>query len=136
MFNNLVLNDLELTFTSAPCQPCEREVYLVEKVSFSQNQELIFEIMNRENIVSTVVLKLSNDYDSKMIFASLYGQLGIGTEINGQPAGKINLAELIGKQAIFTFQPYTFDNGTSYMNVKDILLLGTLDLKISEEGEK
>lgn len=117
---------LKIIYTTAPEMPYEREAYLIIRVSLSQNRDLLLEVKDGNGLTQTIVVKLSNNYDFRMLFASLYNQIGVSEEIDGNLVGKIDFSMLTGMHAIFTFQAFNFDNGNSYRNVKDILLTDNL----------
>ncbi|MFT9412280.1 hypothetical protein [Liquorilactobacillus hordei] len=120
------IDELKVIYTTAPEMPYERESYSIIRVSLSQNQDLLLEVKNGEGLLQTIVVKLSNKYDFRMLFTSLYNQIGVSEEVDGNMVGKIDFSMLTGMRAIFTFQTFNFDNGNSYRNVKDILLTDQL----------
>lgn len=132
---NMKTDGLKIIYTTAPEMPYERELYSIIRVSLSQNQDLLLEVKNSEDLLQTIVVKLSNKYDFRMLFTSLYNQIGVSEEVDGNMVGKIDFSKLGGMHAIFTFQTFNFDNGNSYRNVKDILLTDHL-LYSCEHDEK
>lgn len=136
---------LQLVYKSAPTSPYERKLLFVNQISISQNKELIFKLQNEEGDNESVVIKLLNQYDSKMLFVSLFNQIGTVKEKGETNIGVIDLSKLVGSWCLFTFQSFNYGNGNAYQNVKDILivddekksmLLNGENILATKEGEK
>jgi hypothetical protein len=139
------LNYLHLVYDSAPTSPYERKLLFVNQISISQNKELIFKLQNEEGKYESVVIKLLNQYDSNMLFVSLFNQIGAVKEKGETNIGVIDLSKMVGSWCLFTFQSFNYGNGNAYQNVKDILiiddekksmLLNEKNILVTKEGVK